>query len=335
MPLLTNAFYQYYRSQSLQKKKYLLVGQTPRAYGQDIFCTKICGKIIEAQFCIAILDDVTESFHGKNINIPNPNVYYEYGLMTALNKYVIPLQKDGQDLAFNIKTHDTIRYSPEDVSAEIEMALKEAIRSSVEERESIGEIIPTHMYRSFLAINGFHTTGYGWFLHDDLDGTVFQGYKNDKLAQILLFTVIDDREMLKTALMDIQVIKRRFNDKYESLNSQLKPIEQSIIKEEEELKKEKSKEGIEKQSLIMMHYDRQRNLRTLEEKKLEAQEKIELLKNTNFGVILTPDVMELKEKCMSELSSSKEGSLILNVCFGDSTGLKIDKLEVKFKPPEI
>lgn len=31
-----------------------------RAYGQDIFCTKICGKIIESRFCIVILDDTIE-----------------------------------------------------------------------------------------------------------------------------------------------------------------------------------------------------------------------------------------------------------------------------------
>ena len=75
-----------------------------RAYGQDIFCIKICGKIIESQFCIVILDDTVEQINGANVLIPNPNVYYEYGLMTALGKHVIPLQKDGQDLAFNIQT---------------------------------------------------------------------------------------------------------------------------------------------------------------------------------------------------------------------------------------
>jgi len=73
-----------------------------RAYGQDIFCTKICGKIIESQFCLVILDDTIEPINGSGANIPNPNVYYEYGLMTALGKYVIPLQKEGQELAFNI-----------------------------------------------------------------------------------------------------------------------------------------------------------------------------------------------------------------------------------------
>ena len=159
-----------------------------RAYGQDIFCTKICGKIIEAQFCIAILDDMLFDARGKNISIPNPNVYYEYGLMTSLGKYVIPLQKEGHELAFNIKTHDTIRYNPGDVSAEIDKALQEAIRFTVEERESYPEgIIPEYMYRSFLAMKGYQKPGYSWLLSDDLEGTVFSGYRNDKTLDFLFF----------------------------------------------------------------------------------------------------------------------------------------------------
>src|SRR5450759_1690043 len=33
-----------------------------RSYGQDIVCTKICGKIIESQFCVVVLDD---EVHGE------------------------------------------------------------------------------------------------------------------------------------------------------------------------------------------------------------------------------------------------------------------------------
>ena len=78
-----------------------------RAYGQDIFCTKICGKIIESQFCVVILDDYIQNGKNKSVPIPNPNVYFEYGLMAALGKYVIPLQKEGQKLAFNIQNTDS------------------------------------------------------------------------------------------------------------------------------------------------------------------------------------------------------------------------------------
>ncbi len=158
-----------------------IVAVAIRAYGQDIFCTKICGKIIESQFCIAILDDNPINVKGKDIYTPNPNVYYEYGLMTSLGKYVIPLQKESQKLAFNIKTHDTIRYSPGDVSTEIDSALKAAITITVEERESqIRENIPEYMYRSFLAVKGYQKQGYSWFFSDELEGTVFSGYKNDR-----------------------------------------------------------------------------------------------------------------------------------------------------------
>jgi hypothetical protein len=308
-----------------------------RAYGQDIFCTKICGKIIEAQFCIAILDDISESVHGKNVNIPNPNVYYEYGLMTALDKYVIPLQKEGQDLAFNIKTHDTIRYSPGDVSAEIEKALKEAIRITVEERElSLSEVIPVHMYRSFLAINGYQTTSYGWFLRDDLEGTVFQGYKNDKRSENLFFTVIDDKDMLKTAVMDIQVIKRRLNDRFENLVGQIESFSQAINKQEEEIRKEKSEESAEKKTRIsVLYFDRQRELNNLLEKKQEASDWVELIKNSKFGVILNPDLVEFKEKCVIELSSLEADALRLPVYFGDISGIQVGDVEIKFKAPEL
>jgi len=45
-----------------------------REFQKDIFCEKICTKIIESQFCITILNDVKDSLDG--INKPNANVYY-------------------------------------------------------------------------------------------------------------------------------------------------------------------------------------------------------------------------------------------------------------------
>ena len=38
-----------------------IIAVKERAYGQDIFCTKICGKIIESKFCIVILDAPVKS----------------------------------------------------------------------------------------------------------------------------------------------------------------------------------------------------------------------------------------------------------------------------------
>ena len=69
---------------------YIAVEQ--REFQKDIFCEKICSKIIESQFCIVILKEVAEK--------PNANVYYEYGLMTAFHKKIIPIRPEGQSLVY-------------------------------------------------------------------------------------------------------------------------------------------------------------------------------------------------------------------------------------------
>jgi hypothetical protein len=75
--------------------------------GKFAFCTKICSKIIVAQFCIVLAnhDKMTDS------DIPNANVNIEYGLMLGHNKYVIPFQRDDQILPFNVAGLDTIKYN--------------------------------------------------------------------------------------------------------------------------------------------------------------------------------------------------------------------------------
>ena len=108
-----------------------------RAFGKDIFCEKICGKIIESLFCIVVLNDDLKDIGTESISIPNPNVYYEYGMMTTLNKRIIPLQKENQKLAFNIQSLDTIKYSEGNFASEIESAIKSIFSEpeQVEERQ--------------------------------------------------------------------------------------------------------------------------------------------------------------------------------------------------------
>lgn len=308
-----------------------------RAYGQDIFCTKICGRIIEAQFCIAILDDNPIDVKGKDFNIPNPNVYYEYGLMTALGKYVIPLQKEGQDLAFNIKTHDTIRYSPGDVSVEIDRALKEAIRITVEEREStLGEMIPEYMYHSFLAMKGYQKQGYSWLLSDDLDGTIFSGYRNDRGLDFLFFAVIDSKDMLKTCLMDIQVIQRRLNTDYITFSNRVQSFNEKIAAYEKTLVEEKTtKEPKSEIELFRRRFDPSSELNDLRKKQKEESNKLDSIKNSKFGVVLNPDVVNLRGKCIAELDSMDVGQQKWPVYFGDVSGIRIGELEIIFKGPEL
>ena len=106
-----------------------------RDYQKDIFCEKICTKIIESHFCIVILNDVKDV--KDKVVKPNANVYYEYGLMTAFRKKIIPVQLHNHDLAFNIQSLDTLKYTPVDFSDKIEEAIKMTL-INVEE-ESAGE----------------------------------------------------------------------------------------------------------------------------------------------------------------------------------------------------
>ncbi len=102
---------------------YVAVDQ--RDFQKDIFCEKICTKIIESLFCIVILNDVKDT--GDNARKPNANVYYEYGLMTAFQKRIIPIQLAGHSLAFNIQSLDTLKYTQKDFSRQIEEAIRMAL----------------------------------------------------------------------------------------------------------------------------------------------------------------------------------------------------------------
>ncbi len=99
------------------------------APGQFAFCSKICSKIITSQFCIVLANhDVKE-----NAEMPNANVNMEYGLMLGFNKYVIPFQRESQELPFNFAPLDTVKYdqnSFEDKAAKaIDLAIKETTQT--------------------------------------------------------------------------------------------------------------------------------------------------------------------------------------------------------------
>ncbi len=94
--------------------------------GESAFCGKICSKIITAQFCVVILNNDLKD--GREI--PNANVNMEYGLMLGFNKCVIPFQKEGQKLPFNVAGLDTVKYGPTNFEEKAISALDQAIEST-------------------------------------------------------------------------------------------------------------------------------------------------------------------------------------------------------------
>lgn len=97
--------------------------------GQSAFCAKICSKIITSQFCIVLLNN--DESAGREI--PNANVNMEYGLMLGFNKFVIPFQRAGQKLPFNVAGLDTIKYTNTDFEQKAKAAIINAITATAQD----------------------------------------------------------------------------------------------------------------------------------------------------------------------------------------------------------
>lgn len=218
----------------LMSEKLTKVGIEPiiavkeRVYGQDIFCTKICGRIIESRFCVVILDDNIVN----GTNIPNPNVYYEYGLMTSLKKHIIPLQKEDLDLAFNIQSYDTIKYKNETIGSELDRAIKDAIRiTEKKEKEDKGVALPEKTLLRKLEMVGFNQRDDEWFLYNVIEDTNFKGFgqdnKDDKPFYLYLGK-IDNTAEFQDYLSDLGIVIYRTEHKAKGLQEELSSLKERL-----------------------------------------------------------------------------------------------------------
>jgi hypothetical protein len=98
------------------------------------FCTKICSKIIVAQFCIVLANN--DRVPGTDVDVANANVNIEYGLMLGHNKYVIPFQRDDQHLPFNVAGLDTIKYNQGNFTTLATTGIEQAIRETYQTQPS-------------------------------------------------------------------------------------------------------------------------------------------------------------------------------------------------------
>jgi hypothetical protein len=308
-----------------------IIAVKERAYGQDIFCTKICGKIIESQFCIVILDDMMQPMNGTKVNIPNPNVYYEYGLMTALNKHVIPLQKEGQKLAFNIQTHDTIKYTPHNLSAELDRALKDAIKMTQEDRSGYQDAsaMSERLFSRCLEISGYQKKDHRWFLSSEFEDTVFTGYGHPERREYLFFTVIDDKELLRSTLTDMQVIIKRLESSHKQLSEKRDTLSNRIDKLNREV------QGAIDIAVFGSPPRRSYELEKETEEREETSSRIQLIENGKFAIVLGPQVTGLKEKAISEHKAMDNRVLSIPLYIGDTTGIRIGDLDIAFKAPTL
>jgi hypothetical protein len=117
------------------------------------FCTKICSKIITSQFCIVLLNSSQHREHPE-IRIPNPNVHLEYGVMMAFKKYILPLQRENDALAFNIQPLDTIKYTKGNFRQKAEEAIDSAILASGTTARPTRPIASSPTLVKYIAVRG-------------------------------------------------------------------------------------------------------------------------------------------------------------------------------------
>lgn len=120
--------------------------------GNLAFCTKICSKIIQSQFCIALLDPSV--YENNEKEYPNPNVHMEYGMMMSQNKHIIPLQDKKYELPFNISPLDTIKYREATFKSQVTEAVDNAIKK-FSEKKVPGAIPPGPEIYTFYNLLGY------------------------------------------------------------------------------------------------------------------------------------------------------------------------------------
>lgn len=160
------------------------------------FCTKICSKIIQSQFCVVLLN-ASRHHDNPSLLIPNPNVHLEYGLMLAFKKHIIPLQREGDTLAFNIRPLDTILYANATFKGRADRAIDSAILAAGTTSRSSGAIVTRESLLKYITIRGLQFSS----LSTSDANTLY------RLGSPLGFLFLEGREIVWFGLFDQEPAK--------------------------------------------------------------------------------------------------------------------------------
>lgn len=184
--------------------------------GENVFCKKICSRIIVSRFCISFLnyDEVRPGALS-----PNANVFMEYGLMLGMGKYVVPFQKEDHALPFNVSGLDTIKYRNENFESLAEKAIAKAV-TDTEIKEShetpVDNIVEAFLLSNNLLVAPLDSQGevelsnlgrrLGFVLLNDFYGvkSVFLGNFINLKVELIVWKIKKIQEIMKSRISSIR-----------------------------------------------------------------------------------------------------------------------------------
>jgi len=239
--------------------------------GNFAFCTKICSRIIQSQFCIVLLDLSLDETNSKEY--PNPNVHLEYGMMISQNKHIIPLQDEKYELAFNIAPLDTIKYNLSNLKTKVTEAIDNAI-ARVAKSTISGQIPPGPEIFTFYNMSGYLISDvtnvllkFIFNLGSSLGFYLFNNYKESKYKFIGAF----EREDPRKAILNTKLLIDNIISSYKRTISNIPKDEKDKLKKYEYLVK-----GVSIDLIVPPFYEKE-----------EIQNKINSIKDKEYKFPLT------------------------------------------------
>jgi len=192
--------------------------------GLDAFCDKICSKIREAQFCVAMLNDPVDPRHvegsggrSESIRTPSANVYYEFGMAVAIGKNVIPVVHKGLRLPFDVQHIDAIYY---DSIRDLKRKLKKPILANLRRKPKEAAITAADSELVKLV--------YGP-LYNEIDRFLSRRDKFSSFSHSNYDVILSQyKYLLDTTKADLRKKIRLFYDELEEFNNSIHVAERTI-----------------------------------------------------------------------------------------------------------
>jgi hypothetical protein len=142
------------------------------------------------------------------------------------------------ELAFNIQSYDTIKYSARNIAVELERAIRDAVKlTEAVEPAKTREALADKVILRKMEMGGFDVKDQKWFLADVISDTAFRGFGQHGKKFYVYMGKIDSAEDATTYVDDLSVVVYRTEKQAKNMQAEhasLKTQRQKVMTEREE-----------------------------------------------------------------------------------------------------